>query len=348
MLPFFKYEINGKGRLYENGRNLPQNVREHVLDLNHLNFSQRQISEITKTSRHFVQNVLRDYDQTNSSFRQPRSTYPRPKITPDVLDYIEVEKVLKPSIYSSELRENIVLDGVVYPQDVPSKSAITKCIRSDLMMSYKKLQVTPLESTTVNNIALLDAYLDQVSDLHPATIHFFDETSVIKTSGNRNFGNSYIGQPAFEFQRYASNATYTVNLLHSMQGVDHLNIIVGPSNGNEMLLFFEEALQMHKRDGSVVLERGDTVIMDNCGFHHGHFAEPLLTDMLAEYGVRLLFQPPYSPHLNTCELCFHQMKSFLRNNQLLAENQTEIAIIDASIQITEQNSIAYFRHCGYL
>ena len=92
----------------------------------------------------------------------------------------------------------------------------------------------------------------------------------------------------------------------------------------------------------------ETLIMGNCVFHHGHFVEPLLTDMLAEYGLRLLFQPAYLPHLNTCELCFHQIKCFLKRNQLLAQQQTEIRILDACREITVETSSAYFRHCGYL
>lgn len=97
-----------------------------------------------------------------------------------------------------------------------------------------------------------------------------------------------------------------------MRSVDFMNILNGASNGNEMLLFFEEAVKLQRNDGSVVLERGDTVIMDNCGFHHGHFVEGLLTDMLGDYGIRLMFQPSNSPHLNPCELCFHQIKNYLR------------------------------------
>ena len=348
MLPVIRMGVNRRVGLYVNGSNLPPMFRERVLDLYHENFSQRQIAAITRTSLHFVQNVLRDYNVTNSSLQPPRSAYPRPKMTRDVIEFIELEKLLKPSAYSSEIQERQVLDGVVHPLDVPSKASVTKCIRSDLLMSYKKLSVTPLESTTANNFALKDTYLDQVSDLKPAALHFFDESSVLKTTANRQFGSSYVGQAAFEFQRYASNATYTINLLHSMQGVDFVNILDGPSNGNEMLLFFGEAVELQKHDGSVVLERGDTVIMDNCGFHHGHFVEPLLTDMLAEYGLLLLFQPPYSPHLNTCELCFHQIKCFLKRNQLFAEQQTEIALFEACSEITAETSSAYFRHCGYL
>ena len=86
--------------------------------------------------------------------------------------------------------------------------------------------------------------------------------------------------------------------------------------------------------------------MDNCGFHHGHFVEPLMRDMLGEHGVNLLFQPAYSPYLNTYEHCFHQLKCFLRKNTLLTQNKTEIAIGEGIRKITAVNSIGYFRKCG--
>ena len=193
-----------------------------------------------------------------------------------------------------------------------------------------------------------DFYLDQVSNMNATSLHFFDESSVVKTTMNRRYGNATIGQPAFEIQRFASNATFTINLLHSSLRVDYVNVIEGASNGNELLFFFEEALEITRRDGSVLLERGDTVIMDNCPFHHGRFTERALRGLFGEYGVNLFFQPPYSPHLNTCELCFHQVKAFLNSNQVYAENETEIAILDACSRISTENSMAYFRHCGYV
>ena len=96
-----------------------------------------------------------------------------------------------------------------------------------------------------------------------------------------------------------------------------------------------------------MLERGDCVVMDNCGFHHGHRIEPVLRDMLADCSVRLLFQPPYSPHFNTCEYCFNEIKAFLRRHQMLAANETKIAIAQAMLNITANSSYAYFKHCGY-
>ena len=88
--------------------------------------------------------------------------------------------------------------------------------------------------------------------------------------------------------------------------------------------------------------------MENCGFHHGHFTEAVLHDILNEHGVHLLFQPAYSPHLNTCEFCFHQVKCYLKQNSSLTADETEISIGEAVSKISPANSIAYFRKCGYV
>ena len=89
--------------------------------------------------------------------------------------------------------------------------------------------------------------------------------------------------------------------------------------------------------------------MDNCGFHHRHFVEPLLTTMLNKYGIHPLFQTPvFSTPKYMRTNCFHQVKCFLRRNQLLAQHETEIAIFDARSEISAKTSAAYFRHCGYL
>ena len=93
-----------------------------------------------------------------------------------------------------------------------------------------------------------------------------------------------------------------------ISGVDFYNVLDGPSNGFELLKLFDKVHQEHQADRSAVLERGDCIVMDNCGFHHGHRIEPVLRDMLADCGVRLLFQPLYSLHFNTCEYCFNEIK----------------------------------------
>ena len=55
-------------------------------------------------------------------------------------------------------------------------------------MSYKKLSVTPLESTTANNVALKDTYLDQVSDLNPQHCFFLMKVAFWKQRQIANLG----------------------------------------------------------------------------------------------------------------------------------------------------------------
>ena len=66
-----------------------------------------------------------------------------------------------------------------------------------------------------------DYFVDQVARRDYWKVHFLDESSVIVKAGNRVYGNSYLGEPVIKFQRYASNANYTLNLLHSIHGVDY-------------------------------------------------------------------------------------------------------------------------------
>ena len=123
--------INQRGGIYDNGQRHSQILREQVLNLNNAGHSQRFIANDLKTSRHFVNNVLQDYNITNSSFPKSKVILQRPKMTDDVVEYIEVEKLCKPTIYSSEIRERLLLDGVVHPDNLASVSPIKRSIQKD-------------------------------------------------------------------------------------------------------------------------------------------------------------------------------------------------------------------------
>ena len=198
--------------------------------------------------------------------------------------------------------------------------------------SYKRLNVVARESLTENYEKKLMGYLTVCSTLNPTTMHFFDECSVIKTTENRHYGHSVFGSPATEVQRYASNANYTLNLLHGIFGTEHANVLTGPSSGLELINFFQEALEIENMFGNPVLKQGDTVIMDNCGFHHGRQTEPLFQYMLTEVGCNLVFQQPYHPVYNPSEYCFKVLKGWLRKNTKLTKDHTQIAIFDDLVE----------------
>ena len=129
--------VNTNGSLYNNGRAISTLVRERVLDLSQQGLGQRVVAPEVRTSHTFVGNVVRNYDKTNSSLRLLRSTFPDPKINATALEYIDVEKHMKPIIYGSEIQQRLLLDGLVHPTDLPSVSKINRRHGQDLMMTIK-------------------------------------------------------------------------------------------------------------------------------------------------------------------------------------------------------------------
>ena len=85
--------INHAGGLYDNGRSLPQFIRERVLDLHHEGISQRGIAQELSTSPHFVQNIIHDYDATNPSCQPLKSHKGHSMLTLNAIECIESEKL---------------------------------------------------------------------------------------------------------------------------------------------------------------------------------------------------------------------------------------------------------------
>ena len=193
--------------------------------MSHQGLGQRAIAREVKTSHTFVKKVVRSYDVTNSSIRIPRANFAEGKIDINALEYIEVQKRMKPSTYASEIQNRLLLDGVVHPDDFPGTSQINR-----------RLTVCPSAAEKPEKDRQ-NEYLQAISRYPASKLHFFEESSVIKTTGNRKYGNARVGERAIELQRYASNATFTINLLHSVVGVDYFNILQGPLNGLELLNF---------------------------------------------------------------------------------------------------------------
>ena len=101
----------------------------------HDGISQRRTATELKTSRYFVQNVLADYDRRGCSLPHMKVQPERRVMTPDVMASIEIEKLVKPSIYSAELQDRLLLDGIAHPWKLPSRSTISKCVRNDVFMT---------------------------------------------------------------------------------------------------------------------------------------------------------------------------------------------------------------------
>ena len=332
----------------QQGKAIPIAVRKVIIDKSLTGWRIFEVAQQLNINRKTVANVVDRYLTTGNIEPGVGGNRSRTARTDDVILYTEFCKKEKPTMYAKEIQKQLVDNNVVLQENVPSQTSISRVLKQDLGYSYKKIMNIPKESLTDDVQSKLEDYLTVCSTCDARKLHFFDECSVIKTTGNRSYGHAALGRRACEIQRYASNATYTVNLLHSIFGVSHVNILRGPSNGLELLNFFAEALLQQDIFGNPLLKPGDYVIMDNCGFHHAHRVEPVLRNMLQLNGITLLYKPPYHPVYNTCEFCFRFLKSWLRKNAELAERQTEVAIYDALSRITPGMSRNFFRYCGYI
>ena len=330
------------------GKALPNQVRENIIQ-NYLdNFPITAIAARLNLPYKTVSNIVDAWFARPTIESKRGGNKHRTARTDDVIAYTEFVKQNKPSTYGKEIQRQLVANGVCLPENVPSTTSISRIMTEDLGYSYKKISQIARETERPDVIEKLSDYLSVISEVDANRLHFFDESSVIVTSGNRTRGHSAIGQPAIEVQRYASNATYTVNLLHNINGVSHSNIIRGPSNGLELLNFFDEALDQEDMLGNPVVKQDDIIVMDNCGFHHANHVEGNLRLALQARNVELIFRPPYHPCYNTCEYCFNLLKAILRRYPIYTEKCTELCISDALDMITMGFSRQIFKCCGYL
>ena len=147
--------------------------------------------------------------------------------TDDIISFIEYSKRKQPSIYGKEIQQQLLSNNVCLPENIPSLSSISRILTWDLGYSFKQIEPIARETERPNIIEKLEEHVAIVSGIECNRLHFFDELSVVVTSGNRRRGHSTVGTPAITW--YASNATYTVNLLHNVNGISHFNVLRGAS-----------------------------------------------------------------------------------------------------------------------
>ena len=143
--------------------------RDRILDLLHDGFGERQIAREVRVSHTYVKR----YDESNTDLRAQRSHFVKPKVDQTVSEYIERCRLTNPSIYGSEIRQRLLLDGVVHPLDIPSVSQINRVSQTQHAMTWKRITVIPRESTTPTATEAVDAFLNEISNFRASKLHFF-------------------------------------------------------------------------------------------------------------------------------------------------------------------------------
>ena len=309
---------------YDPGKPLSVKVRESIIDYLSAGYGVREVARLSGVSKASVRNIRNHFLAYGTTETLANGVSLPSKVTDDILAVIEIWKIRQLSMYVSEIKERLLIKNICTPDIVPCVRTIQDALNTRPDMTNKKIAVQAQEKFSPANQQWTDEFLDYITQRDPATINFFDESGITLTTSNRKYGANYRGKRAIELQRYSSNANYTINLLHSMCGVDYFNVIPGTSNTEEMLSFFIEAVDHQQNDGTDILIEGDVVVMDNCGFHYSNLANIFLRNILEEKGVELRFQPPYSP-----EFCFNQIKQWLRVHTKYTQEETVLAAMDA-------------------
>jgi len=171
---------------------------------------------------------------------------------------------------------------------------------------------------------------------HLDCLKFIDESGV-NLGLTRWFGRARPGRRVVEGTPADADPNYTLLAALSLHSLEAPWVLEGAMDGAAFEVYIAQVL-------IPTLRPGDIVLMDNLSFHTG----PHVRELIESVGARLEFLPPYSPDLNPIELCWSKVKTALRAAKARRFEVLLEALADAFGSITEQDSEAWFAHCGYI
>jgi transposase len=158
----------------------------------------------------------------------------------------------------------------------------------------------------------------------------------VTTQLTRLWGRAARGERIAESTPQGHWKVLTILGAMSLRGIVAAMTIQSATDGDVFLAYVEQVL-------CPCLKAGDVVIMDNLSPHK----LKRVGQLIAAAGAELLYLPPYSPDLNPIEKAWAKLKQLLRAAKARASDLLEQAVAQALAAITPENSVAWFRHCGY-
>lgn len=121
--------VNQLGGVFINGRPLPNQTRLKIVEMAAAGIRPCVISRQLRVSHGCVSKILNRYQETGS-IRPGVIGGSKPKIaTPDVESRIEDYKKENPGIFSWEIRDRLIKEGICDRTTAPSVSAISRLLR---------------------------------------------------------------------------------------------------------------------------------------------------------------------------------------------------------------------------
>uniref|UniRef100_A0A8C7UVS3 Paired box 3b n=1 Tax=Oncorhynchus mykiss TaxID=8022 RepID=A0A8C7UVS3_ONCMY len=129
--PLGQGRMNQLGGVFINGRPLPNHIRHKIVEMAHHGIRPCVISRQLRVSHGCVSKILCRYQETGSI--RPGAiggSKPKQGTTPDVEKRIEEYKRDNPGMFSWEIRDKLLMDGICDRNTVPSVSSISRIMRS--------------------------------------------------------------------------------------------------------------------------------------------------------------------------------------------------------------------------
>ncbi|VUZ54960.1 unnamed protein product [Hymenolepis diminuta] len=125
--------VNQLGGSFVNGRPLPDEVRQRIVEMAHSNIRPCDISRRLRVSHGCVSKILCRYNETGS-IRPGVIGGSKPKVaTPQVVEAIHRYKAETPTMFAWEIRERLEKDGICKQETLPSVSSINRIVRNKIL-----------------------------------------------------------------------------------------------------------------------------------------------------------------------------------------------------------------------
>ena len=155
--------MNQLGGVYINGKPLPKEIREEIIELARLGVRPCDISRRLKITHGCISKLLSKYQKTGS-INPGGANVGRPRvITPKIEENIEEYRREQPGIFSWELRDRLLSENVCSRENLPSLSSISRLIKHKMMaraacnkQGYKKNDENSQMSRNISSHSIED------------------------------------------------------------------------------------------------------------------------------------------------------------------------------------------------
>ena len=150
------------------------------------------------------------------------------------------------------------------------------------------------------------------------------------------YSRSLVGERAIGKAPKNQGKNLTVVGAIALDGIRAMMAYEGGTTKQAFLHFVRHAL-------APALHRGDVVVWDNL---KAHYCEGV-REAIEAVGAQVVFLPPYSPELNPIEHTWSKLKGLLRREEARTLRTLVLALERSSTEISHDDLIGWFTHCGY-